>query len=198
MYTPSGNDYCVPYQAGTVLCQADAKQVPSYLWGIDFGSGNDLQYVMLMEADATPGPLWSTPMKEWFYNVSNVAYEHVTGFYGYAPSNNVIASMEIEIGYPVLLAGPELNAGTVVLALQTQDIAGNWNDVSTVANPTMNVTAGTGSFVLTTSAPIPINTGVRLELRSHGWPNTSFWAGFGSLTVPECVPDMTNPGQCLP
>ena len=95
-----------------------------------------------------------------------------------------------------------LPAGAMVLALQTQDASNNWNDIAVTSLPATPLHASeTSNVFLTVSASIPTDTAVRAELRSGAdySKNSAFFTVIdGTLVVPECIPDMSNPGTCLP
>jgi hypothetical protein len=158
----------------------------------DFGAGSDISDAGGL---AYKGSTITAVTFEW---AKDATFEHLAGFYETAPSSVVIGTMPVGVG-PEGTNHPVYAPGALVLALQTQDDAGNWTDVATTASPLLNGTSAWVSETLSVSAKIPNDTAVRMELRAGSAGGTGgFGAGQGVLYVPECVPDESNPGTCLP
>jgi hypothetical protein len=200
--TPQAVCYTVAdiFLSGAIQCNT-ATGAP---FAADFGGGADIAAVDWVTTQAVSGG-GSPQIYDIVYGPETTGAGtellHLAGLLDIpASSSTVTASVTLREGMSAdpsvygdnqkVGAGNVPPAGFLVLALQTLDDANNWDDVATSVWD-----QSPDSFSV--SANIASGNAVRAVLRE-----ASAWKGYFAvesaiLMVPECVPDVSNPGSCL-
>jgi hypothetical protein len=151
--------------------------------------------------------LFSVPLQS---TRSSHIFLQVPGFFSHSQPQIVRGQVKglISAGKPSGLPDIAISA---MLALQTMGPDGVWHDIATRVIPASYSTSGTGYPVYEVEALIQPYTPVRVELRANTLPplrvpdENNTWDNYrldvdlieARLVLPECIPDQSNPGQCL-
>lgn len=174
---------------GAAFCAAGVVNKTPVPFDAVLNAGVEIESAQTIWADPNT---WDIGFIQFAYAPS-VAYVHETAFFDMPTRGLVRASANVALQ----TSWPKAPRGIVVLAVQTQNDAGNWVDAATLETPALE--KNTNAVIpMEVDAYVDPATPVRMELRSGGLANMpNFVVSAARFFVQECVPDQNNPGHCL-